>query len=80
MSYISIIWNPTCIYLISISDASCKYQDVVSIKFHISTLLSLTFYNHMLYAYIALNYTAKDNSFYASLHIEFTSQNQKVYK
>ncbi|CAB4385247.1 unnamed protein product [Rhizophagus irregularis] len=31
----------------------------------------------MLYAYIALGYTAKDNSFYASLHAEFTPQDQE---
>ncbi|CAB5326218.1 unnamed protein product [Rhizophagus irregularis] len=70
----------TCICPISASGAPCKHQGTVSVKFHISTfnfLPSLTSSDRMLYAYIALGYTAKDNSFYASLHAEFTPQDQE---
>ncbi|EXX67346.1 uncharacterized protein OCT59_026889 [Rhizophagus irregularis] len=57
--------------------APCKYQDAVSVKFHLSTfnfIPSLTSNDRIVYAYIALGYIAKDSSFYASLHAEFTSQ------
>ncbi|CAB5362409.1 unnamed protein product [Rhizophagus irregularis] len=70
----------TCTCPIGASGAPCKHQGAVSVKFHISTfnfLPSLTSSDRMLYAYIALGYTAKDNSFYASLHAEFTPQDQE---
>ncbi|CAG8766009.1 6757_t:CDS:2, partial [Dentiscutata erythropus] len=38
-------------------------------------LPSLTSNDRMLYAYIALEYTAQDSTFYASLDANFTSKN-----
>ncbi|PKK61501.1 hypothetical protein RhiirC2_718369 [Rhizophagus irregularis] len=67
----------TCSCPIGMTGAPCKHQGAVSVKFHLSTfnfIPSLTSNDRMVYAYIALGYIAKDSSFYASLHAEFTSQ------
>ncbi|CAB5184998.1 unnamed protein product [Rhizophagus irregularis] len=67
----------TCTCPIGMTGAPCKHQGAVSVKFHISTfnfLPSLTSNDRMIYAYIALGYVAKDNSFYASLHAVTTPQ------
>ncbi|PKY59630.1 hypothetical protein RhiirA4_482542 [Rhizophagus irregularis] len=66
-----------CSCPVGINGAPCKHQGAVSAKFHITTLNflpSLTSEDRMLYAYIALGYTAKDRSFYASLRAGFAQQ------
>jgi len=45
-----------CFYSIRISDTSCKHQEAVLVKFHISIfnfIPSLTLNDHIIYAYIA---------------------------
>ncbi|PKC58291.1 hypothetical protein RhiirA1_495999 [Rhizophagus irregularis] len=67
----------TCTCPIGMTGVPCKHQGAVSVKFHISTfnfLPSLASNDRMIYAYIALGYVAKDNSFYASLHAVTTPQ------
>ncbi|CAB5385354.1 unnamed protein product [Rhizophagus irregularis] len=70
----------TCTCRIGMTGAPCKHQGAVSVKFHISMfnfIPSLTSNDHMIYAYIAIGYTAEDSSFYASLHAEFIPQDRE---
>ncbi|PKC57301.1 hypothetical protein RhiirA1_401509 [Rhizophagus irregularis] len=70
----------TCTCRIGITGAPCNHQGAVSVKFHISMfnfIPSLTSNNCIIYAYIAIGYTAEDSSFYASLHAEFIPQDRE---
>ncbi len=47
-----------CSYPVKISNAPCKYQEAVLVKFHISIfnfILSLILNDHIIYAYIVLD-------------------------
>ncbi|CAG8673455.1 5111_t:CDS:2, partial [Racocetra persica] len=64
------------------SGASCKHQGAVAMKFNISIFNffpSLTPDNRMLFAYVALGYTTRDNSFYALLNGKFVSQDRENF-
>ncbi|CAB4487735.1 unnamed protein product [Rhizophagus irregularis] len=70
----------TCTCRIGMTGAPCKHQGAISVKFHISMfnfIPSLTSNDRMIYAYIAIGYTAEDSSFYVSLHAEFISQDRE---
>ncbi|PKK56426.1 hypothetical protein RhiirC2_800028 [Rhizophagus irregularis] len=70
----------TCTCRIGMTGAPCKHQGAVSVKFHISMfnfIPSLTSNDRMIYAYIAIGYTAEDSSFYALLHAEFIPQDRE---
>ncbi|CAG8532497.1 19943_t:CDS:2 [Racocetra persica] len=58
----------------------CKHQGAVAMKFHIKLLNFLPLLtpdDQMIYTYIALSWVAKSSSFYASLHINSTPQEQR---
>lgn len=72
-----------CTCSVGISGAPCKHQGAVAVKFNISIfnfLPSLTPDDRMLYGYVALGYTARESSFYASLNGKFVSQHHEDFQ
>ncbi|CAG8836584.1 28514_t:CDS:2, partial [Gigaspora margarita] len=70
----------TCTCQVGATGAPCKHQGAIAMKFHIKMLNflpSLTPDDRMVYTYIAL--VAKNSSFYASLHANFTSQESESF-
>ncbi|CAG8813341.1 32376_t:CDS:2, partial [Gigaspora margarita] len=70
-----------CSCSVGMTGAPCKHQGAVSVKYHISTfnfIPSLKPVDRAIFAYIALGYISRDESFYASLHARPTLQSQEV--
>ncbi|RGB43004.1 hypothetical protein C1646_750388 [Rhizophagus diaphanus] len=70
----------TCSCPVGLTNAPCKHQGAVAIKFCIAIFNFIPLLkpdDHMIYSYIALGYVSQDSSFYASLRTESAPQDQE---